>query len=35
MNDIQKREEYINPKRDRKSELFRAILERARADGGR
>nr|WP_326184288.1 hypothetical protein [uncultured Oscillibacter sp.] len=33
MNDIQKREEYINPKRDRKSELFRAILERARADG--
>lgn len=34
MNDIQKREEYINPKRDCKSELFRAILERARADGG-
>lgn len=33
MEDIQKREEYINPKRDWKSDLFRAILERARADG--
>ncbi len=33
MDDIQKREEYINPKRDFKSDLFRAILERARADG--
>lgn len=33
MDDIQKREEYINPKRDRRSDLFRAILERARADG--
>ncbi len=33
MDDIQKREEYINPKRDWKSDLFRAILERARADG--
>ena len=33
MDDVQKREEYINPKRDWKSDLFRAILERARADG--
>lgn len=33
MDDIQKRKEYINPKRDLKSDLFRAILERARADG--
>lgn len=33
MDDIQKRVEYINPKRDFKSDLFRAILERARADG--
>lgn len=33
MDNIQKRETYINPNRDRKSDLFRAILERARADG--
>lgn len=33
MDDIQKREEYINPKRDHKCDLFRAILERARAGG--
>lgn len=33
MDDVQKREEFINPKRDFKSDLFRAILERARADG--
>lgn len=33
MNDIPKREEYIQPQRDYKSNLFQAILERARADG--
>lgn len=33
MDDVQKREEFINPRRDFKSDLFRAILERARADG--
>lgn len=33
MDNIQTREEFINPKRDFKSDLFRAILERARADG--
>lgn len=33
MDDIQKRLDYINPRRDFKSDLFRAILEQARADG--
>lgn len=31
---LPERETYINPRRDRKSELFAAVLSRAKADNG-